>query len=164
MNVSPGCRLMAPLSSCQVCPPAEVLQASRVGPSKNAHRTKQRRKSLVWGLASWNVRTLLDVEGSLETARSCDEVGNAEDRRIDQMVGELGRYGVVMAGLQETKWFGEGVYRVGESTVLAAGRPIPRGGQAKRRGEGVAIVLTWPAVYAWKDRGSLWKAWSPRVV
>ena len=156
---------MAPLSSCQVCPPAEVLQASRVGPSKNALRTKQRHKSLVWNLASWNVRTLLDVEGSLETARSRAEIGIAEDRRIDQVVGELGRYGVVVAGLQETKWFGwEGVYGVGGSIVLAAGRPVPGGGQAKRRGEGVAIVLTGPAVHAWKDGGSLWKAWSPRVV
>ena len=45
------------------------------------------------------MRTLLDVEGSLETARSRDKIGNAEDRRIDQVVGELGRYGVVVAGI-----------------------------------------------------------------
>ena len=147
---------MVPLSSCQVCPPTEELQASWVGPSNYAHRTK--RKVVVWNIASWNVRTLLDVEGSLETARSRDEVNSAEDRRIDQVVGELGRYSVVVAGLQETKWFGEGVYRVEKSLVLASGRPVPGGNQIKRKGEGVAIVLTGPAIDAWKDGGSQWKA------
>ena len=62
------------------------------------------------------------------------------------MVSELQRYGVTVAGLQETKWFGAEAYRVGESVVLAAGRPVPGVGQAKKRGEGVAIVLTGPAI------------------
>ena len=102
-----------------------------------------------------------DVEGSLETAPSRDEVVYAEDRRIDQVVGELGRNGVVVAGLQETKQLGEGVYRFGESIVVDAGRSVP--GDI-RRGEGVAIVPSGPAVHAWKAGGSLWKVWSPRVV
>ena len=110
-------------------------------------------KFSVWNLASWNVRSLLDVEGSLETARSRDEVKNAEDRRADQVVNELQRYGAAVAGLQETKWLGAEAYRVGESVALAAGRPIPRVGQAKKRGEGVTIVLTGPAIGAWRSGG-----------
>ena len=45
-----------------------------------------------------------------------------------------------MAALQETKWFGEAVYRVGESVVLAAGRAVPGTGAVKQRREGVAIL------------------------
>lgn len=43
---------------------------------------------------------------------------SAEDRRIDQVVGKLQRYGVVMAALQETKWFGNGIYKVDWSVML----------------------------------------------
>ena len=71
---------------------------------------------------------------------------------------------MVVAGLQKTKWFGEGVYRVEKSLVLASGRPVPGGNQIKRRGEGVAIVLTGPAIDAWKDGGSQWKAWNSHLV
>ena len=39
------------------------------------HKTK--RKDAVWNI-SWNVKTLLDVEGPLETARSRDGVRNTE--------------------------------------------------------------------------------------
>ena len=95
---------------------------------------EQKRKLLssMWNLASWNVRSLWVVEGSVRTARS-DHVIDTEDKRIDQVVSELGRYGVVVAALQETKWFGDEMYRVGESVVLAAGRPVPGDGQVKKR-------------------------------
>ena len=56
---------------------------------------------------------------------------NAEDRGVDRVVSELQRYGVAVAGLQDTKWFGAEAYRVGESVVLAAGRPVP--GLARQR-------------------------------
>ena len=103
----------------------------------------------MWTLASWNVRTLLDVEGPIETARQGDDIQVVE-WKIDQVVDELGRYKVDIAALQETKWFGEDVYRVGESVVLAAGRPVPGPGVVRQRGEGVAIVLSGLAVGAWK--------------
>ena len=56
------------------------------------------------------------------------------------------------------------MYRVGESVVLAAGRPVPGAGVVRQRGEGVAIVLAGPAVGAWRTGGSHWKAWSSRLV
>ena len=56
---------MAPLGSCQDCSPAEALHPSRGEPSLGAHRASQK-----WYVASWNVMTLLDVEGLIETARA----------------------------------------------------------------------------------------------
>ena len=80
------------------------------------------------------------------------------------MVRELERYKISLAALQETKWFNDAVYRVGESIVIAAGRPIPPDGEIRQRGEGVAIVLSGPAVQAWEADGKQWKAWSSLVV
>ena len=88
------------------------------------------------------MRTLRDVEGPIETARQGDDMQVVDEWKIDQVVDELGRYKTDIAALQETKWYGEGVYRVGRSVVLAAGRPVPRAGAARQRGEGVAIVLS----------------------
>ena len=77
---------------------------------------------------------------------------------MDQVVGELNRYKVDVAALQEKTWFGCGVYEVGESVVLATGRHVPSDGVVKQRGEGVAVVLSGVAVSAWKDAGKSWKA------
>ena len=106
----------------------------------------------------WNVRTLLDVEGSIVTARRRCDVTVVDERKIDQVVSELEKYRVVVAGLQETKWFGNEVYKVGESVVLSG-----EGGNGQR-GEGVAIVLSGPAVDAWRAGGSQWKAWGSRLI
>lgn len=46
------------------------------------------------------------MEGSIETARESDELECAEDIQIDQKVGELGKYGIVMAALHETNSLG----------------------------------------------------------
>ena len=102
------------------------------------------------------MRSLLNVEGSIETARQDTEVGNSQDRRIDQVVSVLEKYEVVVGALQETKWFGNEVYMVGESLVLTAGRDVPGIGHVKQRG--IAIVLTGPAIGAWKAGGECWKA------
>ena len=119
----------------------------------------------MWILASWNVRTLLDVDRPLETARHGEDMhAVVDERKIDQVVDELGRYEVDVAALQETKWFGEAEYKVGESVVIAAGRAVPGASVVKQRGEGVAIVLSGPAIGAWRSGGSRWKAWSSRVV
>ena len=71
---------------------------------------------------------------------------------------------MTIGALQETKWFGIAKYKVGESFVLAAGRPVPTPGELGQRGEGVAIVLSGPAVQAWRSGGEQWKAWSSRLV
>ena len=101
---------MASLNSCQECSPAEVLHTSQDERSIGAHRASRVQRTLVWTLASWNVRTLQDVEGPIETARQGDNMQVVDEQKIDQVVDELGRD---IAALQETKWFGEGVYRVG---------------------------------------------------
>ena len=54
------------------------------------------------------------------------------------------------------------MHSLGNSTVLSAGRLIPRDGLAKKRG--VAVVLSGPAITAWKLGGCQWKAWSSRLV
>ena len=69
-----------------------------------------------------------------------------------------------MAALQETKWFNDAVYKVGENIVIAAGRPTPPVGETRQRGEGVAVVLNGPAVQAWEAGGKQWKAWSSQLV
>ena len=70
----------------------------------------------MWYLASWNVhvRMLLDMEGPIETARQRGEMDVVDERKIDQVVAELDRYKVVVAALQETQWFDNGVHNVGE--------------------------------------------------
>ena len=80
------------------------------------------------------------------------------------MLSELDSYGVVVAGLQETKWFGSKYYKVGMSVILSSGQDVPKEGGSRQRGEGVAIAMSGPAVSAWKAGGSQWKAWSSRLV
>ena len=104
---------MVSLNSCQECSPAEVLHTTQDERSIGAHRASRVQRTSVWTLASWNVRTLQDVEEPIETARQGDDMQVVDERKIDQVVDELGRYKTDIAALQETKWFGEGVYRVG---------------------------------------------------
>ena len=66
---------------------------------------------------------------------------DVDDGRINVVVSELKRLGIEVAGVQETHWFGQDVYSVGNSTVLARGRPLPADGEAFCRGDGVAIIL-----------------------
>jgi len=45
---------------------------------------------------------------------------------------------IVVAGLQETKWF---LYKVGDSVALSSGRTVPTSGSSHQRREGVAVLL-----------------------
>ena len=116
MSMSMGYRQMVSLGSCQVCSPQMGLQPTESEPPFTAHRTRHKRKAAVWSLASWNVRSLVDVEGPVQTARQRKEVANAEERRIDQVVSELNRYKIDVAALQETKWFRDAAYRFGANS------------------------------------------------
>ena len=82
---------MASLNSCQECSPAEVLHTSQDERSIGAHRASRVQRTSVWTLASWNVRTLLDVEGPIESARQGDDVQVVDEQKVDQVVDELGR-------------------------------------------------------------------------
>ena len=105
----------------------------------------------------------MDVEGSIATARRRCDVSVVDERKIDQVVSELEKYRVVVAGLQETKWFGNEVYKVGECGFVSWER-CAKGTGNGQRGEGVAIVLSGPAVDAWRAGGSQWKAWGSRLI
>jgi hypothetical protein len=67
---------MAPLSASLVCPSAEVLQTSREVKNYAHRRAKLKRD---WYFGTWNVRSLVDNEGSIETARISSEVAEPED-------------------------------------------------------------------------------------
>ena len=68
LNLSTGCQPMAPLGSSQDCSPAEALHPSQGEPSLGALRASQMCGFSFWYVASWNVRTLVDMEGSIKTA------------------------------------------------------------------------------------------------
>jgi len=87
---SSGRHLMASLCAYQASFLAEDLHASQ-GSNLCALRTSLAQKSNLWNLASSNVRTLLDADGPTQTARCCDDVAIADERKIDQIVNELGR-------------------------------------------------------------------------
>ena len=74
----------------QACSPAEALHPSQGRSSNCAHRTCN---TCVWFIASWNVRTLLDVEGSVETARQSCDVSVAWGSPVHEVVQEQRRIG-----------------------------------------------------------------------
>ena len=71
--------------------------------------------------------------------------------------------GIEVAGLQETRWFGQETYSVGDSVVLSSGHSLPPEGESLHRGEGVAVVLRGRALKAWKAGGARWRPISSRL-
>ena len=131
---------MASLSSSQFHSPAEVLQTSQARKCHHAHRTKK--KILVWKFGTWNVRSMVDVEGLIEIA---SQNHRGEEKKIDLIVRELSRYDVKVAALQETKLFGSGVYYVGGSVVLAAGRDVYQLLATALAGGRCSHCVSWPS-------------------
>jgi len=80
---------------------------------------------------------MVDVTGPIEIARP----KTWGPKRIDLIVHKLARYNVSVGALQETKWFGNEVYKVGDNVMLTAGRRTPAERDIVQRGEGVALVL-----------------------
>ena len=75
------------------------------------------------------------------------------DRKVDLKAKELRRYGVSVAAIQETKWFGSDVWEAQGYLFLHFGRPLPNEGEVAARNEGVGIALDERATKAWKDAG-----------
>ena len=97
--------------------------------------------------------------------RPIGERSEGSDRKLNLLVQELQRYGVAVAGVQESKWFGVDVWTAGEGfTFLHSGRPLPGGSEVAVRNEGVGILLDARASEAWRQGGKTWKAVSSRVV
>ena len=92
---------MAPLSACQVRKSAENLRPSQRSCHHLAHRAKRRTRS--WNVGTWNVQStcMVDTEGSVVIASTRKNGQRREDRKLDLVVGELRRYNVSVAGLQE---------------------------------------------------------------
>ena len=63
------------------------------------------------------------------------------DRKLDFLVSELGRYQISITGVQETKWFGNDIWRACGYTMLHSGRPLPDESEQATRNEGVGILL-----------------------
>jgi len=49
-----------------------------------------------------------------------------EERKVDLVVSEMKRYGLKVAGLQETRWFDCDACEVAGCVVLTSGRPFAR--------------------------------------
>ena len=128
------------LGISQARSPAEGLQPSQG--NQSAHRMGND-----WICATWNVRSMVDTEGSVAVASQRGERG--EERKVDQI---------------ETKWFGCETYEVLGSVILTSGRSLPGDGEPIQRGEGVALVLRGAALKAWQRGGKQWRAWSSRCV
>ena len=108
---------MTSLNTCQVCSPAENLQSSQ-GRCHLAHKARKRKRTLTWRVGTWNVRSMVDTDGPVEVASAKVDGQRGEQRKVDLIVNEMKRYGVKVATLQETKWFGCEVYQVGGGIVL----------------------------------------------
>jgi len=65
--------------------------------SQNAIRRRQMGRSSVWFLASWNVSTLLDVDGPIPMAQQGNKLDAVDARKIDQVMAELVKYRVDVA-------------------------------------------------------------------
>ena len=70
----------------------------------------------------------------------------------------------LIAVLQEIKWLGSSTYNVAINVLLTVVHPVPAPGEPIQLGEGVALVLTGPAITAWRAAGQQWKAWSSRLI
>ena len=88
-------------------------------------KSKRNRNSLV--VATWNVRTLVECSGDERICRKqlmgVAKHGNHSNKpgKMDLLMEELRKYGVFVAGIQETKWFEKDVWPVGRYTFLHSG-------------------------------------------
>lgn len=116
--------------------------------------------------ATWNVRSLVEDTGDERICRRNAPLDHSGvDRKLDFLADELQKCRVDVAGIQETKWFGNDVWPArGGFTFLHSGRPLPVDGQPARRNEGVGILLNATMTKSWKRGGSTWRAVSSRIV
>ena len=89
---------MASLGTCQARTPE--------GGSNHYLAQRARKKSKRWRIDTWNVRSMVDTEGTVAIASRRQDGVRGEERKVDLIVREMKRYKVKVVGLQETKWFG----------------------------------------------------------
>ena len=94
-------------------------------------------KAQKFNFGCWNMRTLVESDGSIETAvtRKSSSRGVKVDRKASLMVTELNKYRMNVVGISETKWFGRAVYKEDGYVILLSGRPVPADGDKALRNE-----------------------------
>ena len=83
---------MASLGTCQTRTPAEDLQPSQGSTYHLAQRTRKRSKTRRIG--TWNVRSLVDKEGTAAIASRRQDRQRGEERKVHLIVREMKRYKV----------------------------------------------------------------------
>ena len=101
-GLSTGCHSMTSHGTHLECSLTEDLQTSQV--VNSVYSGAWHRKTL-WYVGSWNVWSLLDTEGPIETVWQGHLL--AKDRRIDLVIREFNRFKIDVAILQETKGLGK---------------------------------------------------------
>ncbi len=88
------------------------------------------------------------------------------DRKLDLLVKELQKYRVLLAGVQESRWFGEDVWPAADGyTCLHSHRPLPNSDdEVAARNEGMGILMDARASSAWRQGGEVWRSISSRLV
>ena len=72
----------------------------------------RRKKCKKLNFVCWNMRTLVEDEGSLETARARQDERvrkGAVEKKAVLMVWEMKRYATFVAAISESQWFGKNV-------------------------------------------------------
>ena len=119
----------------------------------------------ILSVATWNVRSLVEDSGDGRICRKRPRPSSTSvDRKFDFLVHELRHYGVAIAAVQETKWFGTDVWTTKGYMLLHSGRGLATGDAVVHRNEGVGILLDPAMTQAWRRGGESWSAVSSRLV
>ena len=109
---------------------------------------------------------MTEISGDIHISRRNGPPSNsAVDRKLDLLVGEVKRYRVSVAGVQETKLFSSDVWPAAEGYImLHSGRSVPSDSMAAIRREGVGIILNVKATAAWRAAGEVRKVVNSRLI
>jgi len=131
-----------------------------LGMGTGKHLWNGRRRLL---FSSWNVQSLVEDTGDVRVCRKAKRASRV-DRGLDFLTQELTKQRVAVAGIQETRWFGNDVWPTADGLFLHSGRPVPAVNEPARRNEGVGIWMNKAMTVAWNNGGQQWKAVSSRIV
>ena len=91
-----------PPRSHNTCDGFENLQVDPLARSR-----RRRNEAFVLKFCTWNVNSLVENDGSIETARHERSLPVTEDKQIQIVLHKIQNFNFSVAGLQETEWFGD---------------------------------------------------------